>query len=201
MAQALILGSGRHLHLKQADLEALFGPGAVLTVKRYLNETHPEGGFLSEQHVTVVGPKGQFTVSVLGDVRPYTQVEVSLTDAKFLGVQPVMSDSGRLTGTAPCKLVGPAGELELKEGLMVVRRHVHMSKEDLAELGCKPGDFVRIRVPGPRALTFEQVLVAKQFEGMASLVHIDYDEMNAAGIENKDHVMGELQFFCDQEER
>lgn len=200
MAKARILGSGHHLHLKQEDLEALFGPGAKLTVKRYLDDKFPEGGFLSEQHVTVAGPKGQFEASILGDVRPYTQVEISFTDARVLGVKPAMSDSGKLEGTSPCKLIGPAGVLELEEGLMIVRRHVHMGKEDLAELGCKIGDMVRVRIPGPRALVFEQVVVAKQFDGMASLMHIDYDEMNAAALENKNQVYGEISFFHDKKE-
>lgn len=197
MVKAVILGSGHHLHLKQEDVEVLFGKGAKLTVKRYLDETFKEGGFLSEQHVTVVGPGGQFEANVLGDVRSYTQVEISLTDAKLLGVKPKMSNSGELAGTAPCKLIGPVGVLELKEGLMVVRRHIHMSDEDCAELGCKIGDVVRLRIPGPRALVFEQVLVTKQFKGMYSLVHIDYDEMNAAGLENKDRPYGVVEFHHD----
>lgn len=197
MVKALILGSGHHLHLKQEDVETLFGAGAKLTVKRYLDENFKEGGFLSEQQVTVVGPKGQFNASVLGDVRPYTQVEISYTDAARLGIKPKMSNSGMLEGTASCKLIGPAGELNLHEGLMIVRRHVHLSDEDCRALGCKIGDMVRLRIPGPRALVFEQVLVSKQFKGMYSLVHIDYDEMNAAGLENKDRPYGEIEFFHD----
>lgn len=200
MVQALILGSGRHLHLKREDLEALFGAGAELTVKRYLDDNFKIGGFLADQRVTVVGPAGKFTVSVLGDLRPYTQVEISYTDARILGVVPKMSNSGMLDGTAPCKLVGPAGELELEEGLMVVRRHVHLSKEDRQTLGCQIGDMVRLRIPGPRALVFEQVMVTKQFDGMRSLVHIDFDEMNAAGITNTGRVQGEIQFFHDPAE-
>lgn len=197
MVQALILGSSRHVHMKQEDLEVLFGKHAKLTVKRYLDENFKEGGFLSEQQVTVVGPMGQFKASVLGDLRPYTQVEISYTNARTLGIIPNMSDSGLLHGTAPCKLIGPAGELDLNEGLMIVRRHIHMSEEDMAELGCQLGDMVRLRIPGARALVFEQVKVAKQFKGMHSLVHIDYDEMNAAAINNRSRTYGVVEFYND----
>ena len=192
--KAKILGSGHHVHLKREDLDVLYGPGFELTVKRYLNEDSKEL-YVAHQQVTVVGPKGQLRCSILGGLRPYTQVEVSYTDATLLGVTPKMSNSGQLEGTAPCKLIGPAGELELKEGMMVAQRHIHMSQADQEALGCKVGDMVRVHVPGPRALTFEQVIVTR---GHSSVIHVDYDEMNAAGFKNSDGLVAEVEFCHDQ---
>lgn len=191
--KAKILGSGRHVHLKREDLDILYGEGFELTVKRYLGEDSKEL-YVSDQQVTVVGPKGQLRCSILGALRPYSQVEVSYTDAQLLGIKPPMSNSGQLEGTAPCKIIGPVGELELKEGLMIARRHIHMSEEDRAALGCKLGDMVRVHIPGPRALTFEQVLVTR---GKGSVIHIDYDEMNAAAFTNSDGLMAEVEFCGD----
>lgn len=197
--QALILGSGHHAHLKQEDFEILFGPGAELTPKRQLN-ADPRGGFLSNQKVEVVGPKGRFTASILGPVRSYTQVEISYTDAQLLGIRPKMSDSGILEGTAPCTLIGPAGQLELQEGLMVVRRHVHLDPLVGGKLGVKAGDMLRVRIPGPRALVFEQVAIAKGFPGVQSIMHLDYDELNAAGVAPGEQVMGTIEYAHDTEE-
>lgn len=197
MVKALILGSGHHVHLRQEDFETLFGQGASMEKKRQLGDD-PQGGFLAKQQVNVICPKGQFQASILGPARPYTQVEISLTDAHALGVSPAMSNSGDLEGTSPCVLVGPMGQLELARGLMIVRRHLHINKEDMETLGCRLGDMVRVRIDGPRALIFEQVVAVKQFDGMASVMHIDYDEMNAAGIKNTEKPYGEVTFCHDE---
>ena len=179
--------------MNREALDILFGKGFELEVKRYLEEGSTEL-YVSKQQVTVVGPKGELRCSILGALRPYNQVEVSYTDAQLLGVNPKLTNSGQLEGTAPCKLIGPAGELELKEGMMVARRHIHLNAEEMAELGCKVGDMVRVRIPGPRALTFEQVAVCK---GMRAVVHVDYDEMNAAGFKNSDNLMAEVELCGD----
>lgn len=191
--QVKILGSGHHVHLNREALDVLYGKGFELEVKRYLEENSKEL-YVSKQQVTVVGPKGQLTCSILGALRPYNQVEISYTDAQVLGIRPKLSNSGVHEGTAPCKLIGPAGELELSEGMMIARRHIHMSEADQAILGCKVGDMVRVHIGGPRALTFEQVIVCK---GKNSVMHVDYDEMNAAAFVNSDGIVGEVEFCRD----
>ncbi|MBQ2697934.1 MAG: propanediol utilization protein, partial [Clostridia bacterium] len=118
----LIETSARHLHVSRADLDVLFGAGHQLTNKKDLSQP---GQFACEEKVTVVGPKGQLKMSILGPERPVTQVEVSLTDARTLGITPPVRESGDIAGTPGIKLVGPAGEVELAEGVMVAKRHIH----------------------------------------------------------------------------
>ena len=124
--------SARHVHLSQADLETLFGEGYVLTNKKDLSQP---GQFACQEKVTVVGPKGETKMSILGPTRANTQVEVSLTDARALGVKALIRESGDIEGTAGCKLVGPAGEVELTEGVIAAKRHVHMTPEDAEAAG------------------------------------------------------------------
>ena len=116
----LVETSARHAHLSQQDLETLFGPGSKLSVKKELSQP---GQFASDQKITVVGPRSQMSVSILGPIRKSTQVEISLTDARALGLTVPVRESGDTAGSAGCKLVGPAGELELKEG-EIGRAHV-----------------------------------------------------------------------------
>ncbi len=194
---ALVLGSGRHCHVTEEVFKALFGGDRELTKVRDLGED-PQSGYLSGEKVTVVLPKGEFQASILGPYRKYTQVEISKTDAISFGVRPKMSNSGILEGTDPVVLVGPAGRVELKQGLMIVRRHLHLDPLVAQELGIKDTDAVRVRIPGPRALTFEQVSIAPNSPGCDSVLHIDYDEMNAAGITNADQVRGEI-IFCPED--
>ncbi|HPA60830.1 MAG TPA: PduL/EutD family phosphate acyltransferase, partial [Clostridia bacterium] len=122
----LVETSARHAHLSQQDLETLFGPGSKLSVKKELSQP---GQFASDQKITVVGPRSQMSVSILGPIRKSTQVEISLTDARALGLTVPVRESGDTAGSAGCKLVGPAGELELKEGVIAAKRHIHMLPE------------------------------------------------------------------------
>ena len=131
----LIETSARHVHLTQEHIEVLFGKGAELTVKKMLSQP---GQFASEQRVDVVGPKKEIKgVGVLGPARPATQVEISLTDARTLGVNAPIRESGDVAGSGACKLVGPCGEVDITEGVMIAKRHIHMTPEDAAELGVK----------------------------------------------------------------
>lgn len=193
--KAVIMGSGRHCHVTKEVFEALFGEGAELTPVRRLN-VDPKAGFLSVEKVTMVAPKKEIQISILGPFRRYTQVEISRTDAVELGLPiPKMSDSGKTAGTGPVRLIGPKGEVELEEGLMIVRRHVHLDPLVAEKMGCKRGDALRLRVGGPRGLTFEQVAIADNSPGCPNVVHLDYDEMNALGITTADKVEGEVLFF------
>jgi putative phosphotransacetylase len=177
--QVMIEGSGRHIHITKECLEALFGAGYELEVKKYLSQP---GEFASTAKVDVVGPKGTLKgVSILGPCRKFTQVELSFTDARILGINPPIRESGNIAGSAPVTLVGPEGTVELKEGAIVAKRHLHITPKDAEEFGIQDREIVQIKVGGERALIFDEV-VARVSENYATAVHLDYDEVNAAAL-------------------
>ena len=139
MKEFIIETSARHAHVTKETLEKLFGEGAELEVKKMLSQP---GQFASNQRVKVVGPKGELNCSILGPERNADQVEVSLSDARTLGVAAPIRESGDVAGSAPCKLVGPAGEVELTEGVIVAKRHIHMTPADAEEFGVTNGEIV-----------------------------------------------------------
>lgn len=175
----LVETSARHAHVTEADLEILFGKGAKLTKKKDLSQP---GQYACEERVDVVGPKKTLTgVSILGPTRPASQVEISLTDSRVLGLSAPVRESGDLDGSAPCKLVGPKGEVTLTQGLIAAKRHIHTTPEDAAELGVKDKDIVQVRIDSPgRSLIFGDVVVRVN-SSFATAMHIDTDESNAAG--------------------
>ncbi len=174
----LVESSGRHVHVTEADLKTLFGEGFQLELKKNLSQP---GQFLSHQKVDIVGPKGTLkNVSIIGPCRKQSQVEVSFTDARPLGVTPPVRESGKLEGSAGCTLVGPAGQVELSEGVIVAKRHVHISEEDGKKYGIEDGEMVQVKIEGERALVFDEV-VARVGTKHATAMHIDYDEANASG--------------------
>lgn len=175
--KVLVETSARHLHLSQEHLEILFGKGHELTVKKMLSQP---GQFACEEKVEVVGPKSSLKMSVLGPVRKDTQVEVSLTDARSIGVTAPIRESGDIAGSGACKLVGPAGEVELTEGVIAAKRHVHMTPEDAEAAGVKDKDIVKLDIQSPngRSLTFGDVVV-RVSASYATAAHIDTDEANA----------------------
>lgn len=174
--------SARHIHLSREDMDKLFGPGSELTSVKAL--TQP-GQFSAEEQVTLVGPKREIQkVRVLGPLRPRTQVEISQTDAFTLGIKPPVRDSGDVANSAPLVVRGPKGEINLSEGAIIAKRHIHMTPQDADKFGLKDKDIVSVRVTeGDRALTFDQVLV-RVSEKFALDFHVDTDEANAAGIKN-----------------
>ena len=176
--KVLVETSARHLHLSQEHLEILFGKGHELTVKKMLSQP---GQFACEEKVEVIGTKGSLKMSVLGPVRKDTQVEVSLTDARSLGVAAPIRESGDIAGTGACKLVGPEGEVELTEGVIAAKRHVHMTPEDAERLNVKNHEIVQVRVEGARPLIFDDVVI-RVSPKFATYMHIDYDEANACGF-------------------
>ena len=182
--KVVVRGSGRHVHLSQADVEALFGPGEVLNVTKMLGDGQA-GQFVSDKKVTIVGPKGEASATVLGPCRKESQVEVSLTEARPLGMTPPLGDSGKLEGTGACILRGPYGEVKLDKGVIIVRRHIHMIPDDMETLGIQDRDFVWVKIDGPRELVFGQVLCREAKELKRSVMHLDFDEMNAAGIKSE----------------
>lgn len=174
----LVETSARHVHLSQADLETLFGKGYTLTNKKDLSQP---GQFACAEKVTVVGPKGETKMSILGPTRNATQVEVSLTDARLLGIKALVRESGDIEGTEGCKLVGPEGEVEISCGVIAAKRHIHMTPADAQEFGVKDKDVVSVEVTTDgRSLTFGDV-VCRVSDSYALAMHIDTDESNAAG--------------------
>lgn len=174
----LVETSARHVHLSQADLETLFGKGYVLTNKKDLSQP---GQFACQEKVTVIGPKGETKMSILGPTRAQTQVEVSLTDARSLGIKALIRESGDIEGTAGCKLVGPAGEVEISCGVIAAKRHIHMTPADAQEFGVQDKDVVSVEVKSAdRSLVFGDV-VCRVSDNYALAMHIDTDESNAAG--------------------
>lgn len=174
----LVETSARHVHLTNEDIEKLFGKGHTLTVKKMLSQP---GQFACEEKVTVVGPKKSIErVSILGPARSASQVEVSLTDARTLGVDAPVRESGDLAGSAPCKLAGPCGEIELSEGVIAAKRHIHFTPEDAEEYGIKDKDIVKVKIDSNgRSLIFDDV-ICRVSPSYALAMHIDTDESNAA---------------------
>ena len=177
--------SNRHIHLSQEDLEKLFGKGHELTNIKNLIQT---GEFATGETVTVKGPKGSLEkVRILGPVRSATQVEISKTDSFKLGVDAPVRQSGQVDGTPGCTLVGPKGEAEIKEGIIIADRHIHMSPEDAKVFDVKDGDRVSVHIDGARELTFHNVLVRVKSSFVLEF-HIDTDEANACLVKNNDLV-------------
>jgi len=186
--QFIVETSARHVHVTQQDLETLFGKGYQLTPKKYLSQP---GQFASEERVDVVGPKKTLSrVSILGPIRPETQIELSLTDARSIGVTAPIRESGDVAGSGACRLVGPCGEVEVSEGVIAAKRHIHMTPEDAAEFGVSDKQIVSVKVNTEgRALVFGDVVV-RVSPKYALAMHIDTDESNAAGASG--NVMGEI---------
>lgn len=174
--------SARHIHVSDADLAVLFGPGATLTK---FKDLYQAGEFASEQTVNLIGPRNRMIpgVRILGPTRDYTQVELSYTDGVFMGVDLPLRISGDHQDTPGAILVGPHGALTMRAGVVRAARHVHMSDADLAHFGVKDGDVMRLRVEGPCAATFEQVKV-RQHPKVKLEVHIDTDEGNACDMKS-----------------
>ena len=172
--------SARHAHLSEADFKVLFGENASLTIKKPLSQP---GQYACEERIKVVGPKKELAgVSILGPFRKASQVELSATDARSIGLGIAVRESGDLANTPGCKLVGPCGEIELKEGVIVAKRHIHATVKDAEELGVKDKDVVKVEVATPdRSLIFGDVVVRVN-DSFALAMHIDTDESNAAGM-------------------
>lgn len=173
----LVETSARHVHLTAEAVEALFGKGYKLTVKKPLSQP---GQYACEERVTVVGPKKEIAnVIILGPERKACQVEVSLTYARTLGVSAPVRESGDVAGSAGCKLVGPAGEYEISEGVIAAKRHIHLTPEAAADLGVADKEIVSVALDTERSLVFGDVVI-RVSDKFAPAMHIDTDESNAA---------------------
>ncbi|MNW52979.1 Phosphate propanoyltransferase [compost metagenome] len=175
--------SARHIHLTQEHIEALFGKGYQLTEFKPLSQP---GQFAANETVAVIGSKGQFDkVRILGPARPASQLEISRTDSFAIGVKAPVRESGKIDGTPGITLKGPAGEVELQEGVIVAARHIHFHTSDAEKWGIKDKDLLKVRLGGERGLVLENV-IARVSDNFALDMHIDTDEANAAGANNGD---------------
>ena len=170
--------SGRHIHLSQHDLEALFGVGYQLTPMKDLSQP---GQYACKERVTITGPRGSIkNVIILGPVRKESQVEVSLTDALTLGIKVPVRMSGDISGTPGITVTNENRSLELKQGVIVAKRHIHITPEDAQKFGVKDGEIVKMKIFGGRPLIFDDIVVRVN-KNFHTDVHIDYDEANACG--------------------
>jgi len=176
--------SARHLHVTSEDLEILFGKGAKLSNKKDLSQP---GQFATNERVNVVGPRGEIKgVTILGPERPNTQIEISMTDARTLGINPPVRESGDVAGSAACKLVGPVGEVELSEGIIIAKRHIHTTPQDAKELGIEDKEIVWVKIKTQDREVVLGDVVVRVSDKFATAMHIDTDEANAA------HSVGEV---------
>ena len=180
--------SARHVHINQEALSILFGADAALTKKKDLSQP---GQFACVERVDIVGPKNTLkNVSILGPERPAVQVEISATDARALGLPAVVRESGDLSGTPGCTIVGPNGTLEIKEGVIVAKRHIHVTPEDASEMRLTDKQLVQVKIDSKeRPLIFGNVVV-RVSPSYALAMHIDTDESNAAGCAGQ--IFGEI---------
>ena len=177
--------SNRHLHISEKDLALLFGEGHKLTANKDLSQP---GQYACEEVVDIVGPKGTLkNVRILGPTRSATQVEISAADARALGVESIIRDSGDIAGSPGCKIVGPLGSTEIKEGVILAARHIHMTPEDAEKFNVKDKDFVNVETAGERGVIFKNVLI-RVSPSYALELHVDIEEGNAAGLSNGDSV-------------
>lgn len=192
MSKFIVETSARHVHVTQETLETLFGKGATLTHKKDLSQP---GQFACEERVTVVGPKKELpNVSILGPCRSADQVELSATDARSIGVVAPVRESGDVAGTGGCKLVGPCGEVEISEGVIVAKRHIHLTPADAEELGVQDKQVVCVKIETADRTAILCDTVCRVHENFSRAMHIDTDESNAVGA-GRDQ-MGEIVCIC-----
>ena len=189
MKEILVEMSARHIHLSREAVDVLFGEGYELTKKKDLSQP---GQYACEEKLVVVGPKGTLKASILGPTRPATQVEISLTDARSIGVVAPIRESGDTKGSGACKLVNPdnGAEYELTEGVIAAKRHIHLTPESAAEMGVSDKEIVSVKIESERTAILGDVVV-RVSEKFAPAMHIDTDEANA--VFNKgSEVWGEI---------
>lgn len=171
--------SARHVHVTEKTLAALFGEGHELTKKKDLSQP---GQYACEERVTVVGSKKELpNVSILGPCRSADQIELSATDARSIGIAAPIRESGDVSGSGSCKLVGPCGEVEVSEGVIVAKRHIHLTPADAEELGVANGEVVAVKIETADRTAILCDTVCRVSESYAKAMHIDTDESNAVG--------------------
>ena len=179
MKQVMVETSARHIHLSREAVDILFGEGYQLTNKKDLSQP---GQYACAEKLVVVGPKGSLKASILGPTRPASQVEISLTDARAIGVTAPIRESGDIAGSGACKLVNPdtGAELELTEGVIAAKRHIHLTPEAAADMGVSDKQIVSVKISNADRTTVFGDVVVRVSEKFAPAMHIDTDEANAS---------------------
>ena len=176
--KVLVETSARHIHLTDATVAVLYGEGAKLEPKKMLSQ--PDQFAAANEKIKLVGPKGELMVSVLGPTRKADQVELSFSDARALGLKAVpVRESGDVAGTPGIKMVGPAGEIEIAEGVIIAKRHIHFDTTTANEMGIADKQIVKVKIDSDRTTIFDDV-VCRVSDAYAFAMHIDTDECNAA---------------------
>ena len=171
--------SARHIHLKKSDFEKLFGESAELTIKTELSQP---GMFAANETVSIKNENFQIdNLRIVGPLRSYTQIELSKTEARKFKMDPPLRRSGDVENSSGMIIVGPKGEIEISEGVIIAKRHIHMTPEDAGEINAKDGDLLKVKTEGERGLIFENV-VARVDKSFSLAMHIDTDEGNAGGV-------------------
>lgn len=174
-----IEASAKHVHLSQKDVEALFGAGHQLTFDRELSQP---GQFLAKERVMLIGPKGVIErVAVLGPARDQTQVEISITDSRVLGLEAKLRESGQLEGTKGIVISANGNVVKALNGLIAAKRHIHMTSKDAEKLNVKDKQIVSVKVYSDRPVILEDVVVRVN-DNYALAMHIDFDEANACAL-------------------
>ena len=174
--------SARHIHLKKSDFEKLFGGGIELTVMKELSQP---GMFAANETVSIKNDNFQIdNLRIVGPLRDYTQIELSKTEARKFKIDPPLRRSGDIKNSSGITIIGPKGETEISEGVIIAKRHIHMTPKDAEEINAKDGDLLKVKTAGERGLIFENV-VARVDENFSLAMHIDTDEGNAGGVERR----------------
>jgi len=174
----VIEGSGKHCHVSRETLDKLFGEGFELEIKKMLSQP---GQYATPHKITVVGPRRSAELTILGPCRNADQIELSLTDATSLGFTAPIRESGVIAGSPGCKLVGPKGEVDISEGVIIAKRHIHFTPKDAEKFGVSDKQIVKVKVDGERSLIFDEVVIRVNPD-FATYMHVDYDELNAAAL-------------------
>ncbi|MDR1695336.1 MAG: phosphate propanoyltransferase [Endomicrobium sp.] len=176
--------SNRHIHLTKEHIETLFGSGYALTEQKKLMQPHQ---FAANETLTVAGPRNEVSgVRIVGPERTQTQIEMTVSDVRYLGIKAPLRLSGDLEGSGAAVLKGPKGTVELKEGAIVAKRHIHISQKDADVMNLKDGDAVSVKMGGERALTYENTVIRIDEKNAGPECHLDIEEANAALIKNGD---------------
>ena len=176
--KVMVETSARHMHVSEEDLKVLFGANSALTNKKELSQP---GQFACEERVEVIGPRGSLKMTILGPTRPETQVEVSMTDARTLGITAPIRESGDLNGSAACTIKGPAGEIKVDKGVIIAKRHIHMMPADAEKAGVEDKQIVSVELNYNGRKTVYGDVVCRVSPSYALAMHVDTDESNAAG--------------------
>ena len=175
--------SNRHIHITQETFSKLFGAETIFESERPL---YQPGEFASKHYLSVIGPKMRAlqNVRILGPMRKFDQVEISLSDAIFLGIDAPVRNSGDLRDAAALTLVGPQGSIFLKHCAIVASRHIHMTSEHAKIFGVSNGEYCRVRIPGIKGIIFENVLIRVNDDWKLQM-HLDTDDANAANVRDQ----------------